>query len=128
MMTRILLLSAILFGTFAQTAQADEFDPSKTTLQCSINRSETLFVQAQEQSVWFLEFSPNPLPLKLELSSFNVYRCPYCYGFTGSLNGRTYEGTTVGNIDAAGQMTISLNLKIDGEQQQEIGCLRPNQN
>jgi hypothetical protein len=126
MITRTLLLTIVLVGSFASFAQAVSFDPSKATLECSISENESLYLFQSDREVWLS--IPDPRPIQLDLSKFEVYRCPNCFQFSGTADGVLYDGATHGSFNENRELVTILNLKIDGVQQSEISCAKPTPN
>lgn len=106
------LLSVNAFG--------GDIDLSKATMQCFVNKSESLFIFQDQEQVVDARFMKEPVALAL--TSFEVYRCPYCYEFTGTVQGKKYEGSTRGHFNQDDNWIISMSLKINDVQLPSIGC------
>lgn len=112
---KALLYCALLLAPLSGKAQAYE-------IVCNVNRSESYVIRPDSQTVdheVFLQKSS-----KLELTAFNVYRCPGCFGFEGTADGNTYLGQTRGTFGTNG-LEYTLKLTINGEEQEEIFCFVP---
>jgi hypothetical protein len=123
MFKKLILASVIaLSGT---VGLADSELPENWTLQCNLNRSQSLFLYQETESVWYSHFLRETLPL--EMTSFQVYRCPFCYSFEGQVNGRTYSGMTRGTMNQeTRKWEVNLELEIDGVKQGNgIYCFQP---
>lgn len=118
------LVFALLFGTIAR---ADQCDFRAAALHCMLNRSESLYLFPEHEKVWYNRFLSEPEGMVM--SSFDTFRCPYCFAFVGTADGKFYEGQTNSIFDPVGnRWSVFLALKIDGQEQQEIFCMRPGRN
>jgi hypothetical protein len=80
-----------------------------------------IYLFQDEQRVFLSDVDKNFVPLVL--SSFQVYRCPGCFGFDGMVGGQRYEGLTSGLYnEETGHWDVFMDLAIDGGQPQRLGC------
>ncbi len=123
MFKRLVLASVLtLTSTFGF---ADSDLPENWTLQCNLNKSQALYLYQETESVWFSHFLKQTAAL--DMTSFQVYRCPFCYSFQGEVNGRVYSGMTHGSLNQeTRQWEVKLDLEIDGvKQEYGIFCYQP---
>jgi len=91
------------------------------TLGCMINASRALYIFQQERRVLLSEGAEKVVPMAIE--KFDVYRCPGCFGFSGTAEGHAYEGRTEGFYDeASGQWDVVLELSIDNGLEIQSKC------
>ncbi len=119
-------LTVYLFSLVALAstpAMAQSIDMKDADLACIVSRSETLYVFAQQQQVYYSYFLREVKPLRM--SDFKVYRCPFCYSFSGTANGKTYDASTRGRMDPdTREWNVNFDLQIDGEDMAEgLYCL-----
>jgi hypothetical protein len=91
------------------------------TLGCMINASRALYIFQQERRVLISDDGEKVVPMAIE--KFEVYRCPGCFGFSGTAEGHAYEGRTEGFYDEnSGQWDVVLEMSVDNGVQMQSKC------
>jgi hypothetical protein len=121
MKSKICFISFLSAGFMSLTSVifSDPIDYSEATLSCMLDSGETVMIFAKKQEVYI----HTPIYKKIEKltqSSFQVYRCPLCYGFTGKAFGSFYKGYTSSQFNET-TYKFSPSLKLEGHR--EVPCL-----
>ena len=86
---------------------------------CSINKSESFMIYPKSKKVIHSIFMQSEVELKL--TAFETFRCPGCYAFEGTAEGKKYSATVSGRITNSG-LEQTMAYKIDGIDQPNIFC------
>jgi len=122
MFLRTVFMIGLLFNFTA--AFGHDFDFDSATLQCVVNKSESLFIFGDTNTVVYAPFLKESKAL--EMSEFSTFICPFCYSFNGKVDGKKYQGVTKGYFENGSRSwKIQLNLKINGKLQPSISCIQP---
>ena len=96
--------------------------PEAATVECKLAHDQSIYLYQEEKMVMISAADKNVVPLTLE--SFEVYRCPGCFGFKGFVEGQRYEGQTEGVYDENTESwDVFMDLSIDGGEPRRLGCL-----
>jgi hypothetical protein len=114
----IALISMMSFNAFA--ASANDL-PEGWTLQCNINRSESLYIYAtaEKKQVWYSYFLKGVEPLEVE--KFDVFRCPGCFSVKAKHGKKTYNLSTRGQFNE-GKFDVVGTLSVGKAKATTIAC------
>ena len=103
----------LIFG--GSCLHAQEWGLDNATLGCMVNPTASIYLFQEEKAVLVAMAEKDAIPLRLE--KFEVYRCPGCFGFAGTVDSHRYEGQTEGVQDGeTGRWAVFMDLVIDGGQ------------
>lgn len=118
----------ILFGFLVATTSLGSVYPSEhpeslknATLRCQLSAAKNLYLLQDEKKVLISDKKDDVIPLVLE--SFEVYRCPGCFGFVGFVDAHRYVGQTEGIYnESTAQWDVIMDLSIDAGEPQRLSC------
>lgn len=118
----------ILFSFLAATTSFGSVYPRErpeslrnATLRCQLSAEKHLYLFQDEKKVLISNKKDEMVPIVLE--SFEIYRCPGCFGFVGFVDAHRYVGQTEGIYnDDTGQWDVIMDLTIDAGEQQRLNC------
>lgn len=104
-------------ASFAQAAA--ERHP---VLRCPLDNDTALLIHYEDQQVYYEVASK---VTKLKLDTFEIFRCPGCWRFSGTVLGKHFRGATRGGFsETTGVWGVSLDLNIDRGAAHKVGCVR----
>jgi len=97
--------------------------PKGWTLQCNVNRSESLYLysKAEKSEVWYSYFLRGAEALKVE--RFDVFRCPGCSAVKAKHADKIYKLSTSGQFNE-GKFEVVGTLTVNRGRPMTIPCFK----